>query len=66
MREIGTYQPSGGLAPMLVQAVFDAVKIIVREFDTSVLVVEQNVHGALLVSDDASKSIWRVSYSGKR
>jgi branched-chain amino acid transport system ATP-binding protein len=36
-------EPSGGLAPMLVHAVFDAIKVIVRKFDTSVLVVEQNI-----------------------
>jgi len=46
-------EPSGGLAPMLVQAVFDAIKIIVREFDTSVLVVEQNIDMAFGVADRA-------------
>ena len=44
-------EPSGGLAPMLVQAVFDTIKIIVREFDTSVLVVEQNIDMAFSVAD---------------
>jgi branched-chain amino acid transport system ATP-binding protein len=46
-------EPSGGLAPMLVQAVFDAIKVIVREFDTSVLVVEQNIDMAFGIADRA-------------
>jgi branched-chain amino acid transport system ATP-binding protein len=46
-------EPSGGLAPMLVQAVFDAIKVIVREFETSVLVVEQNIDMAFGVADRA-------------
>lgn len=46
-------EPSGGLAPMLVHAVFDAIKIIVREFDTSVLVVEQNIDMAFGIADRA-------------
>ena len=46
-------EPSGGLAPMLVQAVFDAIKLIVREFETSVLVVEQNIDMAFGVADRA-------------
>src|SRR3974390_1082021 len=46
-------EPSGGLAPMLVQAVFDAIRVIVREFDTSVLVVEQNIDMAFGVADRA-------------
>jgi branched-chain amino acid transport system ATP-binding protein len=44
---------ASGLAPMLVQAVFDTIKIIVREFDTSVLVVEQNIDMAFGVADRA-------------
>jgi branched-chain amino acid transport system ATP-binding protein len=46
-------EPSGGLAPMLVEAVFDAIKVIVREFNTSVLVVEQNIDMAFSVADRA-------------
>jgi branched-chain amino acid transport system ATP-binding protein len=46
-------EPSGGLAPMLVEAVFDAIKIIVREFNTSVLLVEQNIDMAFGIADRA-------------
>jgi len=46
-------EPSGGLAPMLVEAVFDAIKVIVSQFDTSVLVVEQNIDMAFGVADRA-------------
>jgi branched-chain amino acid transport system ATP-binding protein len=46
-------EPSGGLAPKLVQAVFDKIRIIVREFETSVLVVEQNIDMAFAIADRA-------------
>jgi branched-chain amino acid transport system ATP-binding protein len=46
-------EPSGGLAPMLVHAVFDAIKVIVNEFNTSVLVVEQNIDMAFGIADRA-------------
>lgn len=46
-------EPSGGLAPMLVKSVFDAIKVIVREFNTSVLLVEQNIDMAFSVADRA-------------
>lgn len=45
-------EPSLGLSPLMQQQVFDSVKGI-REAGLTVLMVEQNVHGALLVSDTA-------------
>jgi branched-chain amino acid transport system ATP-binding protein len=46
-------EPSGGLAPMLVETVFEAVKVIVRDFHTSVLLVEQNIDMAFGIADRA-------------
>lgn len=46
-------EPSGGLAPLLVAAMFNAIKNIVREFSTSVLVVEQNIDAAFGIADRA-------------
>jgi branched-chain amino acid transport system ATP-binding protein len=46
-------EPSGGLAPMLVTALFDTIRAIVREFDTAVLLVEQNVAAAFRIADRA-------------
>ncbi|MGH7091544.1 MAG: ABC transporter ATP-binding protein [Stellaceae bacterium] len=46
-------EPSGGLAPMLVEAVFEAIRVVVRDFDTSVLLVEQNIDMAFRVADRA-------------
>ncbi len=46
-------EPSGGLAPMLVEAMFDAIRKIVVEFNTSILVVEQNISAAFRVADRA-------------
>jgi branched-chain amino acid transport system ATP-binding protein len=46
-------EPSGGLAPMLVAAMYDAIRTVVREFDAAVLVVEQNIDVAFRVADRA-------------
>ncbi len=46
-------EPSGGLAPMLVEAVFEAIRVIARDFDTSVLLVEQNIDMAFRIADRA-------------
>jgi branched-chain amino acid transport system ATP-binding protein len=46
-------EPSGGLAPKLVEAVFDAIKVVVREFHSSVLLVEQNIDMAFGIADRA-------------
>jgi branched-chain amino acid transport system ATP-binding protein len=45
-------EPSLGLSPLMRHQVFEAVKEI-RNAGLTVLIVEQNVHGALLVSDTA-------------
>jgi branched-chain amino acid transport system ATP-binding protein len=44
-------EPSGGLAPLLVEQVFNAIRTIVNEFNTSVLLVEQNIKAAFRVAD---------------
>jgi branched-chain amino acid transport system ATP-binding protein len=46
-------EPSGGLAPMLVSAMYDAIRSVVREFDAAVLIVEQNINVAFRVADRA-------------
>jgi branched-chain amino acid transport system ATP-binding protein len=46
-------EPSGGLAPKLVEAVFEAIRIAARDFETSVLLVEQNIDMAFGVADRA-------------
>jgi branched-chain amino acid transport system ATP-binding protein len=46
-------EPSGGLAPLLVEALFDAIRRIVSEFKASVIVVEQNIGAAFRVADRA-------------
>lgn len=44
-------EPSGGLAPLLVEALFDAIRRIVTEFSASIIVVEQNISAAFRVAD---------------
>jgi branched-chain amino acid transport system ATP-binding protein len=46
-------EPSGGLAPLLVEALFDSITRIVAEFKTSIIVVEQNITAAFRVADRA-------------
>jgi len=46
-------EPSGGLAPKLVEAVFTAIEAVVRDFDTSVLLVEQNIDMAFSIAHRA-------------
>jgi branched-chain amino acid transport system ATP-binding protein len=46
-------EPSLGLAPMLVNEIFDNIRRINRESGTTILVVEQNAKKALSVSDYA-------------
>ncbi|HHW93032.1 MAG TPA: ABC transporter ATP-binding protein [Clostridiaceae bacterium] len=43
-------EPSLGLAPMIIQDVFNAIVSIRDEFDTSILLVEQNARVALAIS----------------
>jgi branched-chain amino acid transport system ATP-binding protein len=44
-------EPSLGLAPIIVQQIFDAVRSLAHEEDLSVLLLEQNVGQALRVTD---------------
>lgn len=46
-------EPSLGLAPLLVKEIFDNIKLINREMNTTILVVEQNAKIALGISDYA-------------
>ncbi|MCF8068370.1 MAG: ABC transporter ATP-binding protein [Desulfobacterales bacterium] len=46
-------EPSLGLAPLLVREIFDNIRLINREMDTTILVVEQNAKIALEISDYA-------------
>ena len=46
-------EPSLGLAPLLVQEIFENIRRINRELETTILVVEQNARVALNISDYA-------------
>lgn len=46
-------EPSLGLAPLLVQEIFEVIKRINQEENTSILLVEQNARIALEVADHA-------------
>ena len=46
-------EPSLGLAPLLVKEIFDNIKLVNQEMQTTILVVEQNAKTALAVSDYA-------------
>jgi len=46
-------EPSLGLAPLLVEEIFQNIQKINQEFDTTVLIVEQNARVALAISDYA-------------
>ncbi len=46
-------EPSLGLAPLLVKEIFDNIKFINKEMNTTILVVEQNAKIALGISDYA-------------
>ena len=44
-------EPSLGLAPIIVKQIFETIKRINKENDTTILLVEQNAFGALKLSD---------------
>ncbi len=46
-------EPSLGLAPNIVQQVFDIIKKINKEMNTTILLVEQNVQSSLEIADRA-------------
>jgi branched-chain amino acid transport system ATP-binding protein len=59
-------EPSGGLAPQLVAAVFEAIRSVVRDFGVAVLVVEQNIDIAFRAADRAYvMANGRVTDSGR-
>ena len=43
-------EPSLGLAPLIVVAVFDAIRLLARSTNLSILLVEQNTRAALSVA----------------
>ena len=44
-------EPSMGLAPLLVQAIFEVITHLNQEYNTTILLVEQNAHMALRIAD---------------
>ncbi len=44
-------EPSLGLAPIIVDQIFETIKTIISEYDATVLLIEQNANVALEVSD---------------
>jgi len=44
-------EPSGGLAPMIVERMFGAIRRMVAELGLSVLIVEQNIRAAFRIAD---------------
>ena len=47
-------EPSQGLAPLIVEALFDTIRTIADEGNTAVVLVEQHVEVALGISDRAA------------
>ena len=44
-------EPSMGLAPLFIQQIFDMIKKINREHETTIFLVEQNANQALRIAD---------------
>jgi branched-chain amino acid transport system ATP-binding protein len=60
-------EPSGGLSPLYVDKVFDAIRRINEEFGTTVVVVEQNLKHALELCEDVYVlRTGRMVYQGQR
>ena len=58
-------EPSAGLAPILVQRLFEMIRVIRDRFGTAVLLVEQNVNEALRIVDEVCVlEEGRVVFSG--
>lgn len=58
-------EPSGGLAPMLVEKVFQSIRQINREFGVAILLVEQNLHQAFGIAQQVSvMRSGRIVYNG--
>jgi len=59
-------EPSLGLAPIIVKQIFDTIKRINKENNTTILLVEQNAFGALKLSDRGYVLVnGKVTISGK-
>lgn len=59
-------EPSEGLAPRIVEQVGDAIRLLQRDFELSVLLAEQNTHFVLGIADDvcvidAGRLVWHGS-----
>jgi branched-chain amino acid transport system ATP-binding protein len=58
-------EPSGGLAPMLVEKVFQSIQRINREYDVAILLVEQNLHQAFGIAQQVYVlRSGKIAYSG--
>ena len=59
-------EPSLGLAPIIVKQIFETIKRINKENDTTILLVEQNAFGALKLSDSGYVLVnGKVTISGE-
>jgi branched-chain amino acid transport system ATP-binding protein len=45
-------EPSLGLAPLIIEQIFQTIKALVKKTDLTVLLVEQNAMGALKIADE--------------
>ena len=45
-------EPSLGLAPLIIEQIFQTIKSLVKKMDLTVLLVEQNAMGALKIADE--------------
>ena len=45
-------EPSLGLAPLIIEQIFQTIKSLVKQMDLTVLLVEQNAMGALKIADE--------------
>ena len=46
-------EPSLGLAPLIIEQIFNVISRLRKEFGLTVLLVEQNAHSALKIADQA-------------
>ena len=45
-------EPSLGLAPLIIEQIFQTIKLLINKMDLTVLLVEQNAMGALKIADE--------------
>jgi branched-chain amino acid transport system ATP-binding protein len=59
-------EPSLGLAPLVIEQIFQSIRHIVDSMGVTVVLVEQNAMGALKIADSAVVlNLGRVAASGK-